>query len=112
MIINWTSWYFLLIAIIFGVLGTISLKLSDGLTRLKPSIYLTIFYSISFVGLTLALQYIDISIVYAVWSGVGTLLVAIIGVLLFKESVSIKKVISLFLIVFGVLGIHFANVFH
>jgi len=108
--INYTSWYCLIIAIVFGALGTISLKLSNGLQKLKPSLYLTVFYTISFVALTIALQYIDISIVYAVWSGMGTLLVAIIGVLLFKESISIKKIISLFLIIVGVLGIHFANV--
>jgi small multidrug resistance pump len=64
------------------------------------------------VALTLSLQGIDIIIVYAVWSGVGTLLVAVIGVLLFKESISIKKVFSLLLIILGVLGIHLANVLH
>lgn len=109
---HYNSWYCLIAAILFGVLGTISLKLSHGLQKLKPSISLAIFYSISFVALTLSLQGIDISIVYAVWSGVGTLLVAVIGVLLFKESISFKKVISLLLIILGVLGIHLANVLH
>jgi small multidrug resistance pump len=110
--LHFNSWFFLSVAILFGVLGTISLKLSEGLQRLKPSICLALFYSISFVALTLALQSIDISIVYAVWSGIGTLLVAVIGVVVFKESVSVKKVVSLFLIIVGVLGIHLANVFH
>jgi small multidrug resistance pump len=109
---QYNSWYCLIAAILFGVLGTISLKLSHGLQKLKPSILLAIFYSISFVALTLSLQGIDISIVYAVWSGVGTLLVAIIGVILFKESISFKKVFSLLLIILGVLGIHLANVLH
>ncbi len=109
---HYNSWYCLIAAILFGVLGTISLKLSHGLQKLKPSIFLAIFYSISFVALTLSLQGIDISIVYAVWSGVGTLLVAVIGVLLFKESISCKKIISLLLIILGVLGIHLANVLH
>ncbi len=106
------SWVYLLIAIPFGVLGTISMKLSHGLKKWKPSVSLLIFYLISFIALTLAIQGIDISIVYAVWSGVGTVLVAIIGVLLFEESISIRKVISLMLVVLGVLGIHLANAFH
>lgn len=105
-------WMCLIVAILFGVLGTICLKLSHGLQKFKPSICLAIFYSISFVALTLSLQRIDISIVYAVWSGVGTLLVAIIGVIVFHESISIRKVISLLLIVLGVLGIHLTNAFH
>jgi small multidrug resistance pump len=109
---NNSSWWSLLIAILFGVLGTISMKLSYGLQKLKPSICLTIFYAISFIALTLALRGIPISIVYAIWSGIGTILVAIIGVFLFGESVSLKKIISLLLIVAGVVGINLTNAFH
>lgn len=105
-----TSWMYLLVAIPFGVLGTISMKLSHGLKRWKPSVCLFIFYLISFVALTLAIQGIDVSLVYAIWSGVGTILVGIIGILIFEESISFKKVISLFLVVIGVIGIHLANV--
>ena len=106
------SWICLAIAILFGVLGTVSLKLSHGLQRLKPSVCLAFFYFISFSALTLALQGIDVSIVYAVWSGVGTILVAIIGIVFFHESMSIRKLVSLLLIVLGVFGIHLANAFH
>jgi small multidrug resistance pump len=104
------SWIALITAIIFGVLGTISMKMSDGLQRLKPCLALIVFYMISFAALTVALQGIDISIVYAIWSGVGTIFVAIAGVLLFQESISAKKVISLLLVVIGVIGIHLTNV--
>lgn len=106
------SWICLVVAILFGVLGTISMKLSEGLQKWKPSICLFIFYTISFIALTLALQRIDMSIVYAIWSGVGTILVAIIGILVFEESISLKKMISLLFIVVGVLGIHLTNAFH
>ncbi|MDR3477695.1 MAG: multidrug efflux SMR transporter [Gammaproteobacteria bacterium] len=112
MVLSTSSELCLLVAILFGVLGTVSMKLSDGLQKLKPSVCLLIFYSISFAALTLAVQGVDISIVYAIWSGVGTILVAIIGVLLFHESISVTKVISLLLIVIGVLGIHLTDVFH
>lgn len=107
-----SSWGCLSVAILFGVLGTVCMKLSQGLKKWKPSICLFIFYAICLIALTLALQGIDLSIVYAVWSGVGTILVAIIGVLLFKESLSKTKIFFLGLLVLGVLGIHLTNVFH
>lgn len=104
------SWLYLLIAIPFGVLGTISMKLSHGLQRWKPTISLLIFYFISFVAMTLAIQGIDVSIVYAIWSGIGTILIAIIGVFLFDEAVSAKKMLSLLLVVIGMIGMHLTNV--
>jgi len=103
------SWICLLIAIFFGVLGTVSMKLSEGLKKLKPSVSLVIFYFFSFFALTLAIKGIDLSIVYAVWSGVGTVFVAIIGVFMFKESISLRKIVSLLLVVAGVIGIHLTN---
>jgi small multidrug resistance pump len=103
------SWFYLAIAIFFGVLGTVSMKLSQGLKKWKPSVSLAIFYVISFIALTLAIKGIDMSIVYAIWSGVGTVLVAVIGFFIFKEPVTLRKIISLLLIVIGVLGIHLNN---
>ncbi len=108
MILN-DSWWYLIVAIPFGVLGTISMKLSHGLKKWKPSLCLAIFYGISFVALTLAIQGMDVSIVYAIWSGIGTILVAMIGVMIFDERMSLRKIISIMLIVAGVLGIHLAN---
>jgi small multidrug resistance pump len=107
--INWVvanSWITLGIAIIFGVLGTISMKLSHGLSRFWPMVSLGICYGISFIALTFTMKHIPISIVYAVWSGVGTVLVATIGMIHFKESVSAKKIFFLMLIVIGIIGIH------
>jgi len=103
------SWGSLAIAIIFGVLGTISMKLSHGLRRPKPVIYLAIFYTISFVALTFAMKYIDLSVVYAVWSGVGTVLVAAIGIFYFNEKISLKKIVFLALIIVGVIGMHLSD---
>jgi small multidrug resistance pump len=103
------SWFYLGIAIFFGVLGTVSMKLSQGLKKWKPSVSLAFFYVISFVALTLAIKGIDMSIVYAIWSGIGTVLVAIIGFFVFKEPMTPRKLISLLLVVIGVLGIHLNN---
>ncbi|EKD54757.1 MAG: hypothetical protein ACD_60C00046G0004 [uncultured bacterium] len=107
-----TGWWYLMVAIPFGVLGTLSMKLSNGFLRWKSSLCILVFYTISFVALTLAIQKIDLSIVYALWSGIGTILVAILGVFLLGESISIKKIFSIGLIVLGVLGIHLANAYH
>lgn len=103
------SWISLIIAIVFGVLGTTSMKLSHGLEVHKHVRNLIIFYAISFVALTFAIQYIELSVVYAVWSGVGTVLIAIIGIFYFHESVSLKKILYLLFIVIGVIGIHLTD---
>ncbi|HEX4044496.1 MAG TPA: multidrug efflux SMR transporter [Gammaproteobacteria bacterium] len=106
---SFNGWLCLSIAILFGVLGTSALKLSHGLTKIKPVLCLSVFYSISFTALTFAMKYIELSVVYAIWSGVGTALVAFIGILHFKESVSVKKIGFLTLIIVGVIGIHLAD---
>ncbi len=104
-------WLYLWVAIFFGVLGTISMKLSHGLKKWKPCVALFLFYAISFFALTLALAGIHLSVVYAVWSGVGTILVAMVGVIGFHEKMTMKKIISLLLIVLGVIGIHLSDVY-
>lgn len=103
------SWLYLILAILFEVSGTTCMKLSEGLTKLLPSVLIFVFYGVSFVGLTLALKAIEVSFAYAVWSAVGTALVAAIGVVYFGESISWMKVASLVLIVLGVVGMHLSN---
>ncbi len=96
----------LVAAIVLEVAGTTSMKLSDGFTRLLPSVLLAVFYLFSLAALALALKRIDVSIAYAIWAGVGTVLVAVVGVLWFREPVSLLKVGSILLIVAGVVGLH------
>lgn len=105
------SWVSLVFAIIFGVFGTIALKKSHCLQKIRPTVFLIIFYTISFIALTFAIQHLELSMVYAVWSGVGTLLVAIVGFLHFNEKISAKKIIFLTLIIVGVIGIHLSDHF-
>ncbi len=100
------GWFSLFIAIIFGVMGTICMKLSHGLTYKKAVLSLSVFYSVSFIALTFAMKTIELSIVYAVWSGVGTVLVYAISVAYFNEAISTKRIIFLTLIVMGVIGMH------
>jgi small multidrug resistance pump len=99
------SWVYLIIAIIMEVIGTTNMKLSEGFTKLLPSILMFVFYGVSFAFITLALKKIDLSIAYALWSGVGTALIAAIGVLYFKEPATAIKIGSIALIVIGVVGL-------
>lgn len=99
-------WFYLAAAILLEVAGTISMKLSDGFTRLIPSITLFACYAASFTALTFSLKKIDLSIAYAVWAGVGTALVVLVGIVYFRESVTIIKSVSICLIILGVVGLH------
>ncbi len=81
------------------------MKLSDGFNKLEPSIMIFVFYALSFIFLTLALKRVAVSVAYAIWSGVGTLLIAIIGVHFFNEPMNLIKAMSLGLIVVGVVGL-------
>jgi small multidrug resistance pump len=99
------SWIYLVLAILTEVTGTTNMKLSQGFTKLIPSVLIFVFYGISFVFLTFALKKIDISVAYTVWAGVGTALIAAIGFAYFKEPVTALKAISIVLIIAGVIGL-------
>ncbi len=98
-------WTVLFIAIFFGTLGTTCLKLSEGFKRKWPALGVGIFYGLSFFTLTLVLKRIDMGLGYAVWSGLSTVMIAIIGAVFFRESVSFLKIVSLILIVMGIAGL-------
>jgi small multidrug resistance pump len=100
---------YLAAAIVLEICATTSLKLSDGFTRLAPSSAVVLCYIASFALLSLALRGIELSIAYAVWSGVGTALVAVIGILWFGESAGASKLACLALIVLGVAGLHLSE---
>jgi small multidrug resistance pump len=96
-------WLYLLIAILTEVVGTSLMKVSQGLTRLIPSVLMFLLYGISFVFMALALKKIEVSTAYAIWSGLGTALIATIGILWFRESFNIPKLVGLVLIIVGVI---------
>ena len=106
------SWFYLALAIILEVSGTTCMKLSQGFTKILPSILMFILYGLSFGSLTLVLKKIDVSIAYAIWAGVGTALIATVGILWFKEPVNAFKIISLGLIVIGVIGLNLSRGIH
>ncbi len=102
-------WLYLAIAIVLEVIGTTSMKLSEGFTKTIPSILMFVFYLASLAVLTLALKKIDVSVAYAVWAGLGTALIATIGIVYFHESATLLKIISILLIIAGVVGLHLSG---
>ncbi len=106
------QWVNLMLAITLEVSGTTCMKLANGFTRVVPSVLMFIFYGLSLGALTLALKKIDVSLAYAVWSGMGTALIASIGILWFNEPVTILKIISLALIILGVMGLNLSGAAH
>ena len=98
-------WLCLAGAIVLEIAGTVSMKLSQGFTRTLPSVLLFVFYASSFALMTVAVKRIDMSVSYAIWSGVGTATIALIGVFAFRESLTAVQVGSIVLIIAGVIGL-------
>lgn len=104
-----SGWVYLVIAILFEVVGTTFLKMSDGMTRLGPAVGVVGCYGVSFTLLAWALTTVEVGIAYAVWSAVGTAVIAVIGIALFGESVSALKLGGIVLIVAGVISLNLAG---
>ncbi|MBD8038168.1 multidrug efflux SMR transporter [Solibacillus sp. A46] len=95
--------YFLLaVAIVSEVFGSTMLKASSGFKKLFPVIGIAIGYAIAFYALSLSLKTLPLGLAYAIWSGVGTALTALIGIIVFKEGWNSKKLLGLGLIIGGV----------
>jgi small multidrug resistance pump len=93
---------FLGLAILFEVIGTSFLKLSVGFTKIAPTIVVAVSYIACFYFLSLSLKTIPLGIVYAVWGGVGIVLIALISVFIFKQNLDIPAIVGIALIVAGV----------
>mgnify|MGYP001300283167 FL=1 len=100
------AYAYLLIAILSEVLATSMLKASDGFTKLIPSIVTFIGYSVSFYFLSMVLKYIPMGISYAIWSGLGIVLISIVGLLVFKQELDMPGIFGMVLIISGVIVIH------
>ncbi|NMG06786.1 multidrug efflux SMR transporter [Brasilonema sp. UFV-L1] len=103
------GWIYMILAILLEVAGTTCMKFSEGFTKTWPSIFIFVFYALCFSILTLALKTIEISTAYAIWSGLGTVLIVSIGILWFNESVNLVKILSILLIIIGVIGLHLSH---
>ena len=100
------AYTYLLLAILSEVLATSMLKASDGFTKLFPSIITFIGYAVSFYFLSMVLKYIPIGISYAIWSGLGIVLISIVGLLFFKQQLDLPGIFGMILIISRVVVIH------
>jgi small multidrug resistance pump len=89
-------------AICTEIVATTALKLSDGFTRLGWAAVVVVGYGISFYALSVALRSIPLGVVYAVWSGIGTAAIVVIGYVLFREVLDAVKLAGIGLIIIGV----------
>ena len=93
----------LLLAIVAEVVGTSALKASESFTRLLPSVVVVIGYGTAFTCLSFTLKTLPLGVAYAIWSGVGTALVALIGWIYYKQQLDFPAVLGITLIVAGVI---------
>jgi small multidrug resistance pump len=100
------SWLFLFGTIVAEVIGTTALKATQGFTRLAPSLVVVVAYALAFYLLSRTMQTIPMSISYAVWSGVGIVLITLIGLVVYHQTLDLPALIGLGLILAGVLVIH------
>lgn len=100
------AWIYLIIAILGEVVATSSLKAAEGFTRLVPSAIAVIGYGIAFYFLSLALKCIPLGIAYAIWCGIGIVLVTLVGTFFYKQAIDMPAIIGMTLIFIGVLAIN------
>ena len=97
---------FLRFYVVAEVVGTTALKASEEFTKLFPSIVVVVGYGIAFYFLSVVLRTIPVGIAYAAWSGIGIVLIAIAGAVMFKQIPDVPAIIGMSLIVAGVVVIH------
>jgi small multidrug resistance pump len=103
------AWIYLSLAIALEVGGTLALRWSDGFSKFWPSAIVVGTYGVSFWLLALTLKELEISLVYAIWAGVGTAAIAIVGMTMLGEDVNTLKIASIMLVIAGVIGLNFAG---
>ena len=100
------SYLFLLIAIVFETVATTALKSSEQFSKLTPSIITVLGYIAAFYFLSLTLKTVPVGVAYAIWSGVGIVLIALVGVFVFKQIPDLAAIIGFLLIIAGVVVIN------
>ena len=99
------QYIYLLIAILFEVVGTSMLQASAQFTKLLPSVGVVIGYAGAFYFMSLTLRFMPVGIVYALWSGIGIVLITIVGYFLYKQNVDLAAIIGISLIIAGIVVI-------
>ncbi len=101
------AWIYLFIAGLFEIGWAIGLKYTDGFNKLWPSVFTIATMILSFYFLSSAVKTIPIGTAYAIWTGIGAVGTAILGIILFNESKEFIRIFFIFLIVIGIVGLKF-----
>jgi small multidrug resistance pump len=104
--------WLLLLAILSEIMGTMSLRLSQGFTRPVPSLFVLVGYGLTFYLLSLSLKHIPLSIAYAIWAGLGTAGTVLIGTFVFRETMDVWRVFGIMLILAGVFVLNLVSNAH
>jgi small multidrug resistance pump len=100
------NYAYLFVAILCEVIATSALKAAEGFTRLWPSVVVAVGYGLAFYFLSLTLRTIPVGVAYAVWSGIGIVLIALAGWVLYDQALDAPALVGMTLIVAGVLVIN------
>jgi quaternary ammonium compound-resistance protein SugE len=103
------NWIVLFCAGLFEIVWVIGLKYSQGFTRFWPSLITVVTMLISIGLLGLSMKTLPVGTAYAVWVGVGALGTAVLGIILFGEALNLVRVLSLFLILLGIIGLKLSS---
>lgn len=104
----------LIVAIVFEVLGTSAMQAAQHFSRLVPSVMMVVCYGVAFYFLSWSLRYVPVGIAYAIWSGLGIVLISLVGFFVFGQKLDLPAVIGLGLIIAGVvvLNLFSKSTFH
>lgn len=103
------SWYVLLVAALFEIVWAIGLEYSDGLSKPVPTVGTVVALVISMVLLAQAVKDLPVGTAYAVWTGIGAVGTASLGILLFDEPATLARLMFIGVIVVGIVGLHLAS---
>ncbi|MEW9122651.1 MAG: multidrug efflux SMR transporter [Thermotaleaceae bacterium] len=104
------EWFYLVIAGVFEVGWAIGLKYSQGFTKTLPNLLTIMGMVTSFYFLSLSLKSLPIGTAYAIWTGIGTIGTLLLGVVLFKEPISIMRIVCIVFIVSGIIGLKLISI--
>ncbi|KOO46906.1 DMT family transporter [Priestia koreensis] len=103
------SYFTLALAIVAEVFGSSMLKASNGFSRVLPIVGIAVGYAIAFYSLSIALKGLPLGMVYATWSGVGTILTVLTGILFFQETINRKGALGIFILLVGITLLNFTK---
>mgnify|MGYP000175772769 CR=1 FL=1 len=106
------AWVLLSIAIFAEIVGTLSLKASDGLSKLWPSLGVLVGYATAFTLMAMSLKKLDVGVTYAIWSGVGIVGAAIGGLIFFDQQLSKMTILGMAIIIAGVVVMNLGGAAH